>query len=75
MNLQEYISELAEKEFRDNFLRVDCFDYYNDSFDLIGEVVIQHEEESDLVVDKLVRIHDTADSQGVLVALNWTVAD
>lgn len=50
MNLHEYISELAKKEFRDNFLRVDSFDYYYDGSDMVGEVVIQHEEDDDVVL-------------------------
>ena len=75
MNLHEYISELAKKEFDGNFLRVDSFDYYNDGSDMVGEVVIQHEEDDDVVLDKLARIHDATDSRGLSVSLGWTVAD
>ena len=75
MSLHEYISELAKKEFRDNFLRVDSFDYYYDGSDMIGEVVIQHEEDDDVVLDKLARIYDATDSRGLSVSLGWTVAD
>ena len=47
----------------------------NDDSDLIGEVVIQHEEDDDVVLDKLVRIHDAIDDQELSASLGWTVAD
>lgn len=74
MKVEEYIRELAEQEFRNNLLRVDFFGPY-DGFDTMAEVVLQHDEDDDVILDKLTKIYFTARDKGLFVPVSWVVAE
>jgi hypothetical protein len=73
VKMEEYIIELAKKEFGENFKDVNFILPLDEEEDASAEIVIREYEDDDEVLEKLANIYFAAQAKGWFVTVGWVV--
>jgi len=73
VKMEEYIVELAKKEFGENFKDVNFILPLDEGEDASAEIVIREDEDDDEVLEKLANIYFATQAKGWFVTVGWVV--
>jgi hypothetical protein len=73
VKVEEYIIELAKKEFGENLIDVDFLLPLDGGEDANAEIILREEEDDEEVTEKLARIYFTVRKKGFFVPVSWVI--